>query len=407
MKTQQILTILTIGILLGSTPLSSETALAAKKANNKAISKTASQALSQQLDDQRKTQLRTLLKDEWTSRELTSGQYRMKFWDTIYGPETVPQGGRSLYISLHGGGGAPPEVNDGQWRNQKYLYQPAEGLYFVPRSPTDSWNMWHQEYMDDFLRKTIAAAVIFDSVNPDKVYILGYSAGGDGLYQMGPRMADHWAAGAMMAGHPGDSRAENLRNLPFGIYMGGQDGAYDRNSLARQYSTLLDRLGIAEGPESYVHDTHIYEDCGHWMLRRDTIAIPWMARFTRNINPRRVVWVQDDVLRSNLYWLSVPKAFERQSAMIVGEINGQTLNIERSDSPVVIVGLNEALLNLDKPVTVQFEGKTIGIRKYKRTAGSLATPLDTNPHSLGARYPVLLKIERNANAKAGATVTQL
>ena len=45
-------------------------------------------------------------------------------------------------------------------------------------------------------------AVINEDVNPNKVYLLGYSAGGDGVYQLAPRMADRWAAAAMMADSP-------------------------------------------------------------------------------------------------------------------------------------------------------------------------------------------------------------
>jgi poly(3-hydroxybutyrate) depolymerase len=39
-------------------------------------------------------------------------------------------------------------------------------------------------------------------IDLNKVFITGYSAGGDGVYQMAPRLADHLAGGAMMAGHP-------------------------------------------------------------------------------------------------------------------------------------------------------------------------------------------------------------
>ncbi len=382
-------------------------AVSTASAAEKALTRAASDARSKTIVEERRAKLRQALADEWKNHEFTNGEYRMKFWDTIYGPKEAPADGRSLYISLHGGGGAPPEVNDQQWENQKRLYSPAEGLYFVPRSPTDSWNMWHQEYMDDFLRKAIAAAVLFEGVNPDKVYILGYSAGGDGLYQLAPRLADHWAAASMMAGHPGDARPESLRNLPFAIYMGGQDAAYDRNSLARQYSTTLDRLAIAEGEGTYIHDTHIYEDCDHWMLRRDTIAIPWMAQFTRNVYPKRVIWVQDDVLRDNFYWLGVPEIHRRAGARIVAEIDGQTVRIEESDSPVVLVGLNDGLVDLDKPVTVVFGDKTVATKRFRRTASALAQPLNKSAYSLDAPYPVLLKIEKDANTKAGATVSQL
>ena len=36
----------------------------------------------------------------------------------------LPKDGRSLYISMHGGGHCPKEVNDEQWVNQIYLYEP-------------------------------------------------------------------------------------------------------------------------------------------------------------------------------------------------------------------------------------------------------------------------------------------
>jgi predicted peptidase len=65
------------------------------------------------------------------------------------------------------------------------------------------------------------------------VYILGYSAGGDGIYYLGPRLADYLAAASMMAGHPNNASPLNLRNIGFSIYMGENDSAYDRNIVAK------------------------------------------------------------------------------------------------------------------------------------------------------------------------------
>lgn len=50
----------------------------------------------------------------------------------------IPEGGRSLYFSLHGGGGAPPAINDRQWENQQRLYQLEEGIYLDDRQFTDN-----------------------------------------------------------------------------------------------------------------------------------------------------------------------------------------------------------------------------------------------------------------------------
>jgi predicted peptidase len=67
-----------------------------------------------------------------------------------------------------------------------------------------------------------------------EIYLLGYSAGGDGVYQLAPRMADRFAAASMMAGHPNDSTPAGLRNLPFALFMGGDDAAHNRNGVARE-----------------------------------------------------------------------------------------------------------------------------------------------------------------------------
>ncbi|MGC6489019.1 MAG: hypothetical protein ACON4Z_15325, partial [Planctomycetota bacterium] len=63
----------------------------------------------------------------------------LKVYERTFGE--APAGGRSLWISMHGGGGAPARVNDGQWNNQIELYQPKEGIYVAPRAPTNTWNL--------------------------------------------------------------------------------------------------------------------------------------------------------------------------------------------------------------------------------------------------------------------------
>ena len=159
--------------------------------------------------------------------------------------EDAPEGERSLWISMHGGGGAPPELNDGQWNNQIRLYEPEEGFYVAPRAPTNTWNLWHQGHIDPLFDRMIASYVARHGVDPDRVYLMGYSAGGDGVYQLAPRMADRYAAAAMMAGHPNETRPDGLRNLPFMIFMGGKDGAYDRNKIAARWKETL--KGLAGG----------------------------------------------------------------------------------------------------------------------------------------------------------------
>src|SRR5262249_41904771 len=177
---------------------------------------------------------------EVKDRVLKEKDLAMLFAFTTFGDK--PAGGRSLWISLHGGGGAPKEVNDQQWENQKKLYTVEEGIYLAPRAPTNTWNLWHEGHIDRMFGRLIEDMIVFEDVNPERVYVLGYSAGGDGVYQIGPRMADSWAGAAMMAGHPNGVSLLSLRNVPFALQVGANDSAYSRNKVGKEYGEQLDKL---------------------------------------------------------------------------------------------------------------------------------------------------------------------
>jgi len=300
----------------------------------------------------------------WMQEQVSFGNYQMKFEYRILGAK--PADGRSLYISLHGGGNTTPKANDQQWKNQISLYTPAEGLYLAPRAPTNTWNLWHEDHIDTMFLEIIKAAVLMEDVNPNKVYIMGYSAGGDGTFQIAPRMADHWAAAAMMAGHPGDAAALNLRNLPFAIYMGGADAAYKRNELAAVWGKRLDSLQAAN-PDSYIHDVHIYDGMPHWMSRKDTIAVPWMAGFKRNPFPQKVAWHQDDRHHDTFYWLGVPVDQAITGAESIVSRSGNEITIEKNENTVLYIYLNDQMADLDKKIKVSQNGKVLFNKKLSRS----------------------------------------
>lgn len=306
----------------------------------------------------------------WDRRIIDYKQFRMPFFFNTFGSE--PSDGRSLYISLHGGGGAPASVNDQQYENQKRLYDATmrslEGIYLAPRAPTNVWNLWHLDHIDDFLNIIIQMAVIKENVNPNRVYILGYSAGGDGLYQLAPRMADRWAAASMMAGHPNDASPLSLRNTPFSVQVGDLDTNFNRNGEARNWGVLLAELK-ANDSQGYEHFVEVREDLGHWMNLEDAVALPWMATFERNPIPEKVVWKQDDVHHDSFYWLNVPNSDIVTGGEIIAEYNAASnqINIDENYSNTLNIFLNDAMFNLDEPVTVSYKNNTIYEGIVKRT----------------------------------------
>lgn len=286
---------------------------------------------------------------ELKAKSITMGELTMPWLERTFGDE--PEDGRSLWISMHGGGEAPERVNTQQWQNQIKLYQPEEGIYVAPRAPTDTWNMWHQEHIDPLFARLIENMVAFRDVNPDKIYLMGYSAGGDGVWQVAPRMADRYAAAAMMAGHPNESSLLGLRNLPFAIFMGENDRAHNRNSVAVEKSAELAELHKAD-PEGYTHLSRIYPGLGHWMELKDAEALPWMARYDRNPWPKKIVWFQDDVVHHRFYWLRLPEGTAEQGKKIIAEIDGRTIRLNGDVPSGTQLLLSDALLDLGSPIKV-------------------------------------------------------
>lgn len=314
--------------------------------------------------------------EELKAKVIRIGEHEMKFECVYFGDkENAPTCGRSLFISMHGGGGAPAELNDSQWQNQIQLaraYKPAEGIYVAPRAPTNSWKLWHEDHIDVLFDRLIEDFVVLENVNPNRVYILGYSAGGDGVYQLAPRMADHWAAAAMMAGHPNSASPLGLRNVPFAIQVGENDAAFRRNKVAAEWGKKLDDLQKGD-PAGYAHFTELHAGKGHWMDLEDRKAIPWMEKFTRNPIPDRVAWHQDGVTHSRLYWLAMPAGSAKNGQEIIASRSEQTITLTAKDVPQITVLLNDAMLDLDQPVIIQSGGKSLMSAVAPRTIATIAT----------------------------------
>jgi hypothetical protein len=312
-----------------------------------------------------------------------AAEMEMKVLEKTFGK--APEDGPSLWISMHGGGGAPAKVNDQQWKNQIMLYQPEEGIYVAPRAPTDSWNLWHQGHMDPLLDRLIENYIIARGVNPDRVYLMGYSAGGDGVYQLAPRMADRFAGASMMAGHPGDASPLGLRNLPFMIWAGANDGAYNRNEVAAKWGGTLDALE-ADDPGGYVHETHVIKDKGHWMDRADAAAVPWMAPRTRQTWPKKLVWRQDGTTHDRFYWLAVPEGTARKGQTVRAEVEGQKIVLKTEGLAKVTLRLSDELVDLDKEVVVDLNGKEVFRGTVTRQTEAVFTSLQErlDPRSAGS-----------------------
>jgi hypothetical protein len=351
----------------------SRPALEAQAFANVSLTKADAQAARQLLWDDHVSRIRQSRAEEMKDKRLREGQLEMPFYYQVFGEK--PAAGRSLFISMHGGGNASKQVNDQQWENQKRLYRPAEGVYLAPRAPTNTWNLWHEPHIDRMFARLIEDLIVFEDVDPNRVYIMGYSAGGDGVYQLAPRMADRLAAASMMAGHPNDASPLGLRNIAFAIHVGAIDNGYDRNKVAVEWGKKLDDLQKAD-PDGYVHMAKLHEGKPHWMDREDAEAVPWMAKFTRNPFPSRIVWKQAGVAHSRFYWLAAAPEEQKKGNEVAAGYKGQEITIDTKDVPRLMVRISDQMMDLDKPITILAGSKKVFSGIVPRTIATIARTLD-------------------------------
>src|SRR5262249_9551261 len=135
-------------------------------------------------------------------------------------------------------GNAPQEVNDRQWKQMQSYYKdhPEAGgyLYVALRAPNNEWNGFYADYVYPLIDALILQFRLFAEIDPNKVFIMGYSHGGYGAYAIGPKMPDRFAAihASAAAATDGETTPVTLLSTPFTAMVGERDtmyGRYERN----------------------------------------------------------------------------------------------------------------------------------------------------------------------------------
>jgi hypothetical protein len=316
--------------------------------------------------------------NELAAKQIVIEGKTLKWMEKTFGDS--PDGRHSLWITLHGGGQGTEQGNDRNWTGYYSRYEfPPGSINVAPRAPANTWDMWHVQWVDGLFDRLIADMVAQRGVDPDRVYVIGYSAGGDGVYQLAPRMADRFAAACMCAGHPNAVTPEGLRNLPFFLYMGGDDSAYRRNEVVREFSAKMDALQAAD-PDGYPHRLTVYAGLQHNMQGREAEVIPRMFKSQRMAWPKRVVWKENDnFVHQRFYWLERAEGGDTNAGtMYAARVEGQTITIEAPASGQLVLRLSDKLVDLDQPVSVVAgtSGKTIFEGKVARSVAAIAASLE-------------------------------
>lgn len=319
---------------------------------------------------------------EIEERCMTFETVSMKYGIKIIGSPSAT--GYPLYIALHGGGqSGTADMNDSQWEQMGiyYLKGLTNGIYVNPRGIRDTWDCHFNPESYPLYDRLITNMIAFYNVDPNRIYLTGYSAGGDGVYAIVARMSDRFAAANMSAGHPNGVPLYNIYNMPFFIQVGENDNDYKRNLATAQYNKLLDdyhkEMGGGFFHKCFIHfkKNHNFFDnttecqkvignCEMWLengesesIDADTNVIHLLEEFVRNPIPKRIVWdlSQRAEKRSvkNFYWICADSNIKKGRIVASFDIESNSIIVEECTAVGEITFLiNNDMLDLFKPIKI-------------------------------------------------------
>lgn len=294
-------------------------------------------------------------------RDFEAHQVRFEEHLSPYTVKTVgtrPANGWALFIAMHGGGGAPQELNDSQWRRMQEYYRdhPEAGgyIYVALRAPNNTWNGFYTGYVYPLIQNLLRQFLFFGDIDPNKKFIMGYSHGGYGAFAIGPKMPDYFAAIHSSAAAPADGADPiTLRNTVFTCMLGTKDTMYGRYDLVRNFQEQIKKLR-GERTDIYPVSVQLIADHPHSGLPdRDKIAD--MYPTVRNPVPRELSWRLTDAVIRDFFWLHVPAPSAGQEifARIEDNVVVVTASTNMTSGSVLVDG---RLIDVAKPVTVEFNG---------------------------------------------------
>jgi pimeloyl-ACP methyl ester carboxylesterase len=297
--------------------------------------------------------------------DFDTNQVRFEKYLSPYTVKTVgtrPPNGWALFIAMHGGGNAPKEVNDSQWKHMQIYYRdhPEAGgyLYVALRAPNDTWNGFYDTYVYPLVANLIRQFLLFGDVDANKVFIMGYSHGGYGAFAIGPKMPDRFAAIHASAAAPtdGETTAKTLRNTIFTVMVGEKDTMYGRYERDQKFRDTVEKLR-GDRTDIYPVSVRIIAGNGHTGLPdRDKIADMYPA--IRDPVPRELTWLMTDKVIQNFFWLRCDRPGKQREIDAICRDNRITLTTTTNITTASML-LDRRLVDFDKPVALELNGKAL------------------------------------------------
>jgi poly(3-hydroxybutyrate) depolymerase len=295
-----------------------------------------------------------------------------------------------LLLTLHGTGGNGPD-----WIRTWLRCEPARRAMVIA-APTTPRHTWSARAGHSYVLTALRELSEELSIDPDRIYLDGMSMGGGGAFRLAEHHPDRWAAIGPRCNVP-DVRqkkdksfvtmlAENFRGVPVYWVVGAKD---EKIPIEMVRAAKAD-LDAAKGELVYRE----FPDGGHdWSLEKDDAVLDWYGKHARAPYPEEIVWKSYEKIFARAWWVEVTKRTEppplimvhldmkgqeserrtelRPPALVRAKRKGNAIDVTCEEVKELRVWLDDAMLDLDKPVSITVNGKKLHDGVVKRSVDTL------------------------------------
>ena len=307
-----------------------------------------------------------------------------------------------LLIGLHGGGAGEGSADEARsnWARKGCCGIYPQGIELVD----DTWNTVHGER---FVLSLIELAKLHFEVDPEHVYVAGFSMGGSGSWFFAGRHADLFAGAAPFSGvvmaAPKSQLATkeevhaiqhglvpNVRNLAMAYTI----GLADQNCMPGTYLYVADRLSelahADPGGYAKIHFQSIPNLAHAFPPGEPKTALDYLLAEKRDTLPAKVVWeyaadpspqpvATDKVTRIAkpcFYWLGCKQPADRQTIKATRKGNEIVLDVKGTGTSGLTLFLNSSMIDPAQDVVVELGEKELYRGQPKPDAWTVLETLD-------------------------------
>ena len=245
------------------------------------------------------------------------------------------------------------------WPLLVVLHGLGDGPIIVPSidsmvqiGPFGRGDMWYHGIGEQDVFECIELAKQIFNIDPDRIYLCGFSMGGAGAFDLGLKYPDIWAACVPVCGTIGNlDLVANSRNLPFWINTGSEDQV-----VPAKYSKRAYQKAIELGFEHWKYTE--YEGMGHSFWIDWGQIEKWLLSQKRLRSPSSISFTSEKPARA--YWSEITEKLScKRSARIDVETASQKIVVNISNIADYTLYLKDAPVRLSQELTIIENDKQI------------------------------------------------